>query len=95
MNKKYELLQDDTIVSESRETLYRIRALRSLWGVKEGDLGGYIAGEHNLDHEGDAWVSDSAWVFGNARVYGNAQVYGDAKVYGDTQVYDDARVSGN
>ena len=42
--KKYELMQDDTI-QISGETLYRIRALRDFWGVRAGEIGGYIAKE--------------------------------------------------
>ena len=55
-------------------TLYQIKAVRSFGNVKEGDLGGWIEKEENLDHEGDAWVS------GNALVLGNAQVSGDARI---------------
>ena len=69
--------------------LFQIKALVSFGNVKEGELGGYIEKEENLDHDGDAWV------YGNARVSGNAWVYGDARVYGDAWVYGNARVSGN
>ena len=67
MSLKYELT--DEVNSAG---LRRIRALRDIpaWGVRAGDLGGLVASEHNLSHDGDAWV------FGNARVFGNAQVYG-------------------
>lgn len=91
--KKYELLEDDKIVVDGY-TLYRIRAVRSFADVKEGDLGGYIAGEHNLSHEGGCWVYDNAVVFGNARVLGNARVYGVAEVSGYAQVFDNAQVYG-
>jgi len=74
--------------------LRRIRALRSFDTVKEGDLGGWIAGEHNLSHYGAAWVYGDAQVYGYARVYGAAWVYGDAWVYGAARVYVDARVYG-
>gem|GEM_PF-5093546 len=33
--------------------------------VKAGDLGGYVAGEGNLSHEGKAWGYGNAWVFGD------------------------------
>ena len=105
MSRKYELLRDDTVKSAAGETLYRIRSLRSFvdvtGDVKEGDLGGYIAGEHNLDHGGDAWVFYGARVFGdacvfdNARVYDKAKVSGDAQVYGNARVYDNAKVHGD
>ena len=103
--KKYELT-DDTITVEGR-TLHRIKALKSFSNVEEGELGGYVEKEDNLDQRGDAWVygdarvSGDAQVSGDARMYGNAQVSGDAWVYGNAQVsgdawvYGDARVSGD
>lgn len=84
--KKYELT-DDTITVEGR-TLHRIKALKSFSNVEEGELGGYMEKEDNLDQRGDAWV------YGDARVYGNAQVSGDARVSGNAQVSGDAQVSG-
>ena len=46
----------------------------SFGDVKEGELGGLVEKEENLDQSGDAWVS------GDARVYGDAWVSGDARV---------------
>ena len=86
--KKYELVQDDKICVFG-ETLYRIRALINFCGINAGDIGGYIAGEYNLSHEGDAWVC------GNAKVCGNSLVYGDPLVCGNAKVCDNARVCGN
>lgn len=91
--KKYELT-DDTITVGGR-ILHRIKALKSFSDVEEGDLGGYVEREDNLDHSGNAWVYGDARVYGNAWVYGNARVSGNAWVYGNTWVYGDARVSGN
>ena len=97
MTKKYELT-DETITRFGR-TLYRIKALVSFGNVDEGDKGGFIEKEENLNQDGDAWVygdarvSGDAWVYGDARVYGDAWVYGDAQVYGDARVYGDAWVS--
>lgn len=79
MNKKYELLVDDTITFLGWK-LFRIKALISFGCVEAGELGGYVAKEGNLSHDGDAWVS------GDARVSGNAEVYGDAWVSGDAEV---------
>ena len=76
-------------------TLYQIQ------GVDNGELGGWIEKESNLDQEGSCWVYGNALVLGDARVLGDAQVYGDARVlgnarvFGDAQVFGDARVSGN
>ena len=100
MNKKYELVVDDTI-SFLGKTLFRIKAKMTFGNVKEGELGGYIEKESNLSHSGDAWVSGNARVGGDARVSGdawvsgNTQVDGNAWVDGDAWVSGDARVSGN
>ena len=85
MERKYELLKDDTINVHGR-TLYRIKALRDFGNVKAGDLGGYIEKEDNLSHKGKCWVS------GNAKVYGHAVVCDDAVVCGNALVYDNAWV---
>lgn len=74
-------------------TLYRIKALRDFGKVKKGDLGGYIASEENLSHDGLSWISDGACVYDNARIYENAQICGDAEVFGNAEVYGDARVN--
>lgn len=50
--------------------------------VKAGELGGYVAGERNLSHDGTCWVADNAQVYGNAQVFDYAEVFGDARVYG-------------
>jgi hypothetical protein len=96
MNKKYELLENDTKEFLGYK-LYRIRALVSIGSlVAAGDPGGYIEKEANLSTTddawvygdarvfGDAWISDNARVFGNARVSGNARVYGNAKIHKGT-----------
>jgi|TARA_R110000787_G_scaffold281230_1_gene392445 NDP-sugar pyrophosphorylase family protein len=93
MTRKYEFTGEKKIVLGT--TLRRIRATISIRGeVSVGDDGGWIEGEKNLDHNGDAWVSDNARVYGDARVRDNAKVYGDAKVYDNAQVRDNAKVYG-
>ena len=76
MSKKFEL------TAEVKEffgiKLFRIKALVAFGGVDEGELGGWVEKEGNLDQRGDAWV------------YGDARVYGDAWVSDDARVYDDA-----
>ena len=76
---KYELTNETKTLTDGT-VLHRIRALRdiSLYGVKAGDLGGWIEKENNLSQDGDAWVSVNAKVSGNANVYGDAEVRGDA-----------------
>lgn len=91
--KKFELTSE--FVTFLGKTLFRIKALVSFGDVAEGELGGFIERENNLDQSGDAWVYGDAQVSGNARVFGNALVYGDARVYGDAQVFGDAQVSGD
>ncbi|HDL1914695.1 TPA: hypothetical protein PWX97_002398, partial [Mannheimia haemolytica] len=59
--KKYELLQNDTINHNGR-TLYRIKAITTFGTVFAGTLGGYIEKESNLKHLGNAWVYDNAEV---------------------------------
>ena len=67
MNKKFELLADDTVELYGRK-LFRIRAKVSFGIVGKGDLGGYVEKDENLSENGNAWV------YGNAEVYGNAMV---------------------
>lgn len=86
--KKFELTSE-FVTNIFGAKLFRIKALVSFGGVEEGEIGGFVEKEENLDHSGDAWV------YGNARVYGNAQVSGDAQVYGNARVYGDARVYGS
>ena len=69
MLKKYELTEQHPDTG-----LYCIKALRDFGNVAKGDIGGWIEGEKNLSHEGDAWVYGNAGVSGYARVYGNAGV---------------------
>ncbi|TRB66509.1 polymer-forming cytoskeletal protein [Mannheimia haemolytica] len=92
--KKYELLQNDTINHNGR-TLYRIKAITTFGTVFAGTLGGYIEKESNLKHLGNAWVYDNAKVYDSAEVYGNAKVYDSAEVYGNAEVWGSAKVWGN
>jgi hypothetical protein len=50
--------------------LYYIKALLDIpnANVKAGDLGGRIASDESLSHEGMCWVSGDARVYGDARV---------------------------
>ena len=82
--KKFELTSE--FVTFLGKTLFRIKALVSFGDVAEGELGGFIERENNLDQSGDAWVYGDAQVYGYAQVSGNAQVCGDARVYGDAWV---------
>lgn len=93
--KKYELTSE--IKGERGVTLHRIRALVDIkrYGVKAGDLGGWVEKESNLNHENDAWVGGNARVAGNARVTENALVDGNVWVDENAWVAGNARVAGN
>ena len=73
MEKKFELT-DNFIINAFGVKLFPIKCTKSFKYAKEGDLGGYVEKDENLDQESDAWVS------GNAQVYGNARVSGDAEI---------------
>lgn len=94
MEKKF-ILTDEFVINGFGVKLFRIKCVKSFKYAKEGELGGLIEKEENLEQSGDAWVYGNAQVSGNARVYGNAWVYGDAQVYGDARVYGNAWVSGD
>lgn len=96
MEKKFELVMEDSIVVEGR-TLYRIRALKNVvesddgtYAVKKGTLGGYVQKEENLSHEGDCWVFDNAKVFDDVRVQDNAFITDESMVFGNAVVKDKA-----
>lgn len=57
MNRKYELLKDDTI-EVFEKTLFRIRATESFAEVEKGEKGGYVESYNNL--------TDNARVTGSA-----------------------------
>lgn len=75
--KKFELTAESKINTFGKK-LFRIKALISFGDVEEGETGGWIEKEENLEQS-----SGDAWVYGDAEVYGNARVYGDAWVYGN------------
>ena len=92
--KKFELTAE-YVTNIFGKKLFRIKALVEFGNVKEGDLGGFVEKESNIDDDGNAWVSGNAQVFGNAKISGNAQVYGNAKVFENAWVYGNAWISGN
>ena len=94
MEKKFELT-DNFIINAFGVKLFQIKCTKSFKYAKEGDLGGYVEKDENLDQESDAWVSGNAQVSGNARVYGNARVSGNAQVYGNARVSGDAEIDNN
>ena len=91
MEKKYELTDD--FICHNGRILYRIRALRDFSNVRAGDLGGYIQTEHNLSHEGNAWVDDYAKVYDKARVDDNALICCLAEVCDNVEIRGNAKIS--
>lgn len=87
--KKFELTAESKINIFGKK-LFRIKALISFGDVEEGETGGWIEKEENLEQS-----SGNAWVYGNAEVYGNVRVYGNVEVYGNARVSGNAEVSGN
>ena len=59
--KKFELTSE-YVTNIFGKKLFRIKALVAFGNVEEGDLGGFIEKESNLDNDGDAWVYGDAWV---------------------------------
>jgi carbonic anhydrase/acetyltransferase-like protein (isoleucine patch superfamily) len=94
IEKKYEILKDRSLAMNGSE-IYRIRALKDFGDVKAGDIGGYVASEENLSHEGPCWVYDIAMVYHNAKVKDNAIVRDCAHVYNEAQVFHNAIVEGH
>ena len=94
--RKYELTEETKTLADGT-VLHRIRALMDIprYGVRAGDIGGWIEKYDNLSQDGDAFVFDNAKVRGNAYVFDNAKVCGDAEVYGTAWVYCNAKVYGN
>ena len=87
--KKFELTAESKINIFGKK-LFRIKALISFGDVEEGETGGWIEKEENLEQS-----SGNARVYGNVRVYGNAWVYGNAEVSGNAWVSGDAEVFGD
>lgn len=80
MSKRNYELTDETI-DYNGTILHRIRTIVDLpqYGVKAGDLGGFVESYDNL--RGNAWVCDNAKVFGCAQVFGNAVVVASDEDY--------------
>ena len=93
MEKKYKLTEETLEIDGI--ILHRIIALKDFYGVKKGDLGGFVEKESNLAHDYNCWIYNDAVVRGNAMVYGDAKVYGEAKVCGNAEVCGEAKVYGN
>ena len=76
MEKKFELT-DKFVFNTFGIKLFQIKCTKSFKYAKEGDLGGYVEKDENLDQESNAWVSGDAWVYCYARVSGDADIEND------------------
>lgn len=93
--KKYEIIKDDYKELDFA-TVYRIRALKDIkkYGVKAGDLGGYIEDEENLSHKGKCWVDKDSIVFDDAYVSDDAIIINsiidgtndEVNIYGNSEI---------
>ena len=84
---KYILIKDDIL-----KNCYRPKAVKDFSNVSKGEIGGIVAGYHNLSHKGKCWVYDDANVSGNARISENAKVCSGARVFEGTIICGNARI---
>ncbi len=92
---KYEILNDGGLeINTEWGPLKRIRALRNFANVRKGDLGGGVAGHHNLSHDGNCWIYDNSTVSGCAKISGNARVELGASIFDNTTVTDESVLGG-
>lgn len=100
--KKYKILASTMRIHRGKPH-YRIKALVDIleYGIRKGDLGGWVNGEHNLSHEGNCWVAneatvtDSACVKDNAFICNKVEVMDNAIVSGDAYISDNVVVADN
>lgn len=92
MIQKYEITD---IKHPKFPLLYRIRAIRSFFNVKDGDLGGYVESHNNLSHDGYCWIKDDAIVEEGAHVGGDAVIAENAHIKEKARVVDGSYVCGD
>lgn len=85
---RYELVNDDRIPLAANRTLTRIRALRDnpRYGIRAGELGGYIESADSLSQSGCAWIFPGATVYDNAYVCDSSAVKGNARLRGYSSI---------
>lgn len=108
--KKFEL-DYTSVTNDKGRALYRIKALRTFTTtsgdiIHEGDLGGYVQSEKNLDQKGNSWIFKGAIAMDDSRVKNNAQLHHDALIkdkaviedlasaHNNVEITGNARVSG-
>ena len=82
--KKY-VFTGETIESNSA-TLFQIKAIADFDNIKKGDIGGWVAREHNLSQDGNCWIGEGVKLHGEVKVYGDAQVMGNLSVHGNIHI---------
>ena len=92
MGPKYEFTEQT--LNYDGHILHQIRRL------SDGELGGWIESENNLNQDDDCWVADNGKVFENAELSGDSIVCGNAQVFGnaviiDSKICDNAKVYDN
>lgn len=99
-NKKYEMIENDSIMYKGRK-LYRIKALKDLYNVRKGQLGGYIEDEKNLSIYNDCWVFEDAKAYDCAsitdkvRLLDKSEAYDNVELSGDVTLWDSSKAYGN
>lgn len=78
MQKKYELSDQTKVVDGV--TVHRIRR------ISNGELGGWIESELNLNHDDHSWVFDDSVVLGDARIFLNVKVFESSVVKDNTHL---------
>lgn len=95
---KYEMT-NETRETTTGQTLYRIRALRNIYGkskmVQKGEMGGFVSHHDNLSQAGNCWVADEAFVADNARIENDALIHESAKIEGKSRITDNVIIGGD
>ncbi|WP_442637968.1 hypothetical protein [Rossellomorea marisflavi] len=81
---------------DNRKVMVRqIKAWRAIpkYNIKQGDLGGWISSDSNLDQSDDSWVSANSYVYDNALVAEDSIVKDGAVLYGTARAVGRSRIS--
>jgi hypothetical protein len=94
-NDKYALQAEPQYPLGPSVRLYRLVAMRNIGAdVKEGDLGGLVAGPMNLSAEGECWIYDDSIAYSGAQVLGDAVLKDGAQISGSVTLEGRSRVIG-
>lgn len=89
---KFQILKNDYItlkhptVIYKMVRLYRIIAMRDFGNVKDGQVGGYVESESNLDGDDKSWIYNEAKVFDTAVITNDSAIRDKAIVCGKSQI---------